>query len=165
MWWLSRIARGGDVPAPGPADMSLQYIDVRDLATWTLDAVERGLSGPYNTASEYGHATMGRLLTTCVEATGNKARLRWIDPEDIAAVGVTPDAELPIWLPPGAYHDAIFRGDVTRAYETGLRCRPVEETVRDTWHWMLSPEGQRTPFPNYRPIGLDPAKEERLLRR
>ena len=31
-WWLRRIARGGDVLAPGPADLPVQYVDVRDLA-------------------------------------------------------------------------------------------------------------------------------------
>ncbi len=31
-WWLRRIERGGDVLAPGPRDMPIQYIDGRDLA-------------------------------------------------------------------------------------------------------------------------------------
>src|SRR5580698_9606309 len=31
-WWLRRMDRGGDVLAPGPADMPLQYVDCRDLA-------------------------------------------------------------------------------------------------------------------------------------
>jgi uncharacterized protein YbjT (DUF2867 family) len=31
-WWLRRIERGGDVLAPGPPDLALQYIDGRDLA-------------------------------------------------------------------------------------------------------------------------------------
>src|SRR5690606_6591533 len=42
-WWLTRIARGGAVPAPGPRDAGVQFIDVRDLAIWILDAVEQGL--------------------------------------------------------------------------------------------------------------------------
>src|SRR4051794_18552622 len=65
-WWLTRIARGGPVLAPGPRTLPLQYIDARDLATWLLDAAERGLGGPYNTVSPQGHTTMGELLETCV---------------------------------------------------------------------------------------------------
>ncbi len=53
-WWLDRIARGGTVLAPGPRELALQYIDVRDLAQWTLDAVQGGLGGAYNLVSEPG---------------------------------------------------------------------------------------------------------------
>ncbi|MEY2848488.1 MAG: hypothetical protein RI885_1153, partial [Actinomycetota bacterium] len=35
-WWLTRIARGGPVLSPGPADQGIQYVDSRDLAAWTL---------------------------------------------------------------------------------------------------------------------------------
>ncbi|GDY66211.1 hypothetical protein SAV14893_056040 [Streptomyces avermitilis] len=35
-WWLTRTARGGPVLAPGPRELPLQYVDVRDLAEWTL---------------------------------------------------------------------------------------------------------------------------------
>ncbi len=31
-WWLRRIAAGGDVLAPEPQDIAIQYIDARDLA-------------------------------------------------------------------------------------------------------------------------------------
>ena len=41
-WWLDRIARGGPVLAPGPRELPLQYVDVRDLAEWILGAVEAG---------------------------------------------------------------------------------------------------------------------------
>ena len=40
-WWLRRSERGGDVLAPGPADLPLQYIDCRDLAAWMLSAADR----------------------------------------------------------------------------------------------------------------------------
>ena len=48
-WWLRRIERGGDVLAPGPCDLPLQYIDCRDLAAWMLHAAERGITGAFNT--------------------------------------------------------------------------------------------------------------------
>ena len=35
-YWPHRVARGGDVLAPGPSDRPTQFIDVRDLAEWTL---------------------------------------------------------------------------------------------------------------------------------
>ncbi|MEU0406077.1 NAD-dependent epimerase/dehydratase family protein, partial [Streptomyces sp. NPDC006197] len=126
-WWLGRIARGGSVLAPGPRAMPIQYIDVRDLAAWTLDAVAAGLSGPYNLVSPPGHTTMGGLLEACVRTTGSDAELRWTEPEALLAAGAAPWTELPVWLPPGEMYDAMHTADVSRALATGLRCRPVAE--------------------------------------
>src|SRR5215472_9605526 len=84
-WWLRRIERGGDVLAPGPRDQPLQYIDCRDLARWLLHAADTAVSGPFNTVSQPGHATMASLLAAVVDATGSAARLVWAPPEVIEA--------------------------------------------------------------------------------
>src|SRR3954452_11820702 len=36
-WWVQRIARGGEVLAPGDPERHVQLIDVRDLAAWIVD--------------------------------------------------------------------------------------------------------------------------------
>ncbi|MGI5259451.1 NAD-dependent epimerase/dehydratase family protein [Streptomyces angustmyceticus] len=158
-WWLGRIARGGPVLAPGPRGMALQYIDVRDLAEWTLDALEGGLGGPYSLVSEVGHATMGELLESCVKVTGSAAELRWTAPEDVLAAGIEPWTELPVWLAPGELRDALFGVDVSKAMSAGLCCRPVAETVADTWAWLQAIGGVAPQRPDRPALGLDPAKE------
>ncbi|MFH9754375.1 NAD-dependent epimerase/dehydratase family protein [Streptomyces griseus] len=162
-WWLSRIARGGPVIAPGPPGTELQYIDARDLAEWLLDAAANGLHGAYNTVSRPGHATMGELLTACVRATGSDAELRWTDPEALLAAGVEPWTDLPVWLPPGELYDTLHRGDHTKAYAAGLRCRPVGETVADTWSWLRTLGGIAPRRPDRPAVGLDPHLEAKLL--
>ncbi|MFD7745842.1 NAD-dependent epimerase/dehydratase family protein [Streptomyces sp. NPDC059698] len=162
-WWLSRIARGGPVVAPGSPGAELQYIDVRDLARWLLDAGARGLHGAYNTVSRPGHATMGELLAACVAATGSDAELRWTDADTLLAAGIEPWSDLPIWLPPGELYDTLHRGGHTKAYAAGLRCRPVEETVADTWSWLRSLGGTAPRRPDRPPVGLDPEREAKLL--
>ncbi|WP_242911034.1 SDR family oxidoreductase [Actinomadura terrae] len=162
-WWLARMARGGKVLAPGPQNHGLQYIDVRDLATWTLDAVEQGLGGPYNIASPAGHTTMDEFLHLCADVTGNKAELVWVDPEPILAAGVEPWMDIPVWLPPGEVYDTLMRADVTKALSTGLRCRPIQDTVTDTWEWLQGIGGE-APLRADRPqLGLDPEKEREIL--
>ncbi|MER5436733.1 NAD-dependent epimerase/dehydratase family protein [Streptomyces sp. NPDC002588] len=162
-WWLGRIARGGPVLAPGPRELPLQYVDARDLAEWTLGAVERELSGPYNLMSRQGHATMGDLLEECVRVTGSDAELRWTAPEVVTAAGVQPWTELPVWVPPGTdMHDALHGADVSRALATGLSCRPVAQTVADTWAWLRSIGGAAPRRPGA-VIGLAPEKEAEVL--
>ncbi|MFJ4188705.1 NAD-dependent epimerase/dehydratase family protein [Kitasatospora sp. NPDC089509] len=162
-WWLNRIARGGPVLAPGPRDTALQYIDVRDLAQWTLDAVTARLGGPYNVVSPAGHTTMGGLLEACVRTTGSDAELRWTEPERILAAGVQPWTELPVWLPPGELYDFLHGASVARAVGAGLRCRPVTETVADTWAWLRSIGGEAPQRADRPAVGLDPEREARLL--
>ncbi|MBT2385495.1 NAD-dependent epimerase/dehydratase family protein [Streptomyces sp. ISL-11] len=163
-WWLNRIARGGPVLAPGPRDLGLQYIDSRDLAEWTLDALEKGLGGPYNLISPPGHTTTGEFLESCVRVTGSDARLRWTEPEAILAAGVEPWTDLPVWVPPGELYDVLHQGAVDKALASGLRCRPVEETVADTWAWLSELGGVAPQRPDRPVLGLAPETEERLLR-
>ena len=162
-WWLNRIARGGPVLAPGPRTLPLQYIDARDLAEWILDAVVAGLGGAYNLVGPAGHTTMGELLETCVRVTGSEAELRWTGPETILAAGIEPWSDLPLWIPPGELYDTMHGGDVTKALAAGLRCRPVAETVADTWAWLRSLDGEPPQRTDRSPVGLDPAVEARVL--
>ncbi|MFE1883883.1 NAD-dependent epimerase/dehydratase family protein, partial [Streptomyces diastatochromogenes] len=162
-WWLNRIARGGPVLAPGPQDLPLQYVDVRDLADWVVGAVERESNGPYNLVSPPGHTTMGELLRACVHATGADADLRWTDPEVILDAGIEPWTQLPVWVPPDGELSCVHRADVSRALATGLECRPVGETVADTWRWLTEIGGTAPQRPDRTAKGLDPEVEAKVL--
>ncbi|MGP4111247.1 NAD-dependent epimerase/dehydratase family protein [Streptomyces sp. 4N509B] len=162
-WWLDRVARGGPVLAPGPRELPLQLVDARDLAAFLLDAAEQSLGGAFDVVSPSGHTTMGGLLDACVEVTGSDATLRWTDPQRILDAGIAPWTQLPVWTPPGPFHDSIHRSDVAKALAAGLRCRPVTETVADTWAWLESVGGPPPPPEGLAPVGLDRATEERLL--
>lgn len=161
-WWLRRIERGGDVLAPGPRDMPLQYIDCRDLAAWLLKAADERISGAFNAVSRPGHATMESLLNAVVAAVGSDARLVWVDPEVIEAAGIEGWTELPVWMAPYGEGASLHDGDVSAIYAAGLVCRPVQETVADTWRWLQA-EGD-PPVREGRPgHGLDPEREREVL--
>ncbi|MGC5022992.1 NAD-dependent epimerase/dehydratase family protein [Micromonospora sp. DT47] len=164
-WWLARVARGGDVLAPGPADLPVQYVDVRDLAAWTLDRAAAGIGGAFNVISRPGHTTMGELLDTVVAVTGSGARLRWTDPEPILAAGVVPWNDLPIWIPTGHEYRWLQERGVEKAYAAGLTCRPVAATVADTWRWLreVGSVPPRAGRPARVAVGLDPEREAALL--
>jgi 2'-hydroxyisoflavone reductase len=161
-WWLRRISQGGDVLAPGPQGLPLQYIDGRDLAAWMLSAADRGLGGAYNATSRRGHATMGTLLEAARDVTGSGARLVWASPEVIEAAGIQPWTELPVWLPPTQEYAGLHDGDVSAIHAAGLNCRPVRETVADTWRW-LQEEGYPPSRPGLPEHGLSPDTERRVL--
>jgi 2'-hydroxyisoflavone reductase len=161
-WWLSRIARGGEVVAPGPSDAGLQYIDARDLAGFGL---ETDATGPVNTVSERDAVTVDDMLRACVTATGSSAELRWFAPDALLEAGAKPWTELPLWLPPGDDNDSLQQGDSAKARAAGLRIRPLQETVDDTWIWLQSIGGAAPQRPDRPLIGLPETTEHKLLRR
>lgn len=163
-WWLQRLDRGGQVIAPGPPSRPLQYIDARDLAEWMLHCAETRVGGIFNTVSRAGHTTMGGLLDAAVRATGSAAELVWLTPEQIATAEIAPWSELPIWVPPDGPLAGLHNCDVTAAIEAGLRCRPVVETVNDTWTWLQAegPPEQRADRPAH---GLEPQREASIIQR
>lgn len=155
-FWLHRIADGGRVPAPGPRDRPLQLIDARDLAAFALDRP----TGIFNTVSRPGHATIGEVLEECVRVTGADAELVWLTPEEVERAEVAPWTELPIWVPPTGELSGLHDGNVEAAYAAGLRCRPIAETVADTWSW-LEREGL-PPGSTRAGTGMDADAEARL---
>lgn len=161
-WWLARAAAGGRMVAPGVPGRPLQYVDVRDLARWLLEALANGSSGPVDVISRSGHATTRTLLEACLEVTGSSAELVWVSEERLAAAGVEPWTQLPCWVPTTGEFADFFEADTTLAARTGLVCRPVTQTVADTWAWLQA-EGFPAQRPD-RPVhGLPPELERTLL--
>ena len=164
-WWLHRAARGAEMLAPGPPDLPLQLVDVRDLAAWLLDRTAERTGGTFNAVSRPAHTTMGEILDACVAVTGGHATLRWINPEPILAAGVTPWNDLPLWIPDGHEYRWLHTARADRAYAAGLQCRPAVETVADTWEWLrrVGQPPTRAGRPHRGPVGLDPSIEAKLL--
>lgn len=163
-WWLSRIARGGDVLAPGDPRREIQLIDARDIARFGLHCLASGHDDPYVLAGPKGTTTFGGWLTACVRETGSDARLVWAPDEVLVEHEVAVWQGLPLWAPVSGEAAAVWDKDVSGAFGAGLVCRPIEETVRDTWAWLKdvpSPaEGEDGRINGH---GLAPADEQRIL--
>ncbi len=134
-YWPLRVAEGGDVLCPAPPEQAVQVIDVRDLATFTLDLLERGATGVYDTVTPAGMLTFGRVIEACVSVSGSGARPVWVSEEFLLERGVEGWTELPLWTP-WPDHTGFQRSDVSRALAAGMPVRPIEDTVRDTLAWV-----------------------------
>lgn len=133
-WWLTRAARGGRLLAPAPPGRPIQPIDVRDVAAFALRCVSDGLSGTFNLAAPMGRATFATLIDACVAVTAAGTEPIWVDPEWLARQGVEQWTALPLWRT----HNGVWNVDSSRAERAGLQCRPLPQTVADTWAWMTS---------------------------
>ena len=126
-YWPHRLARGGDVLAPGPRDNPVQLIDGRDLGAWLVLLAERRTAGTFNAVTP--PITMGSLIETTRETVNPEARLVWVDAEFLVERDVGQWMELPLWV---VEDDTagLLQADSSRAIAAGLTFRPLEETIR-----------------------------------
>ncbi|MFD6648314.1 NAD-dependent epimerase/dehydratase family protein [Micromonospora chalcea] len=157
-WWLRRVAAGGEVLAPGSPSRTIQPVDVRDLAAFTLRTISDQSSGVYNVCAPIGSATFGELLAGCADSTHADASFTWVPDDFLLAQGVRQWSELPLWRT----FDGVWNVDTTAAQAAGLRTRPLEQTVRDTWRWLVG-TGDIGNHDRAAEIGIRPAKEARVL--
>jgi len=135
-YWVRRVHRGGEVLAPGEPDEVVQFVDVRDLAAWLVDAAGSGLAGTYDGMG--APMPRGEFLAGVAEGVGARPTLTWVDQDFLVARGVEPwmgPRSLPLWLPLPE-HAGFLSRDVGASLAAGLRTRPVAETVRDTLGWL-----------------------------
>ena len=158
-YWPVRIARGGEVLAPGRPQRQVQFIDARDLAQWMVALVERGVGGTFNATGPAGTFTMGQLLEACRAMAASDARLAWIPDEALLVAEAGPWMELPLWIPEsdGALR-ALMGADIGRALREGLAFRPLAQTLADTLEWA-----RRRPAGHAWKAGLTPERERQLL--
>jgi 2'-hydroxyisoflavone reductase len=154
-WWVARIARGGDVLAPGPADAPSQVIDARDMGAWMIGLLERGASGAFHAVGPSATFTWGEELDAIAGVVAPEGTtLRWVDAAFLIDAQVD-DSALPLW--PGIDPDMLMMtADPAAALATGLTIRPLADTVRDTLAWTRTVEQPARP-------GLSIADETALL--
>jgi 2'-hydroxyisoflavone reductase len=140
-YWADRLERGGEVLAPGPPERKAQFVDVRDLAAWILDALEAERSGTFNVTNE--GVAWGELLAA--------ADVTWVSDAFLQEHEVGPWLELPLWLPDPDWA-GMHATDVSRAVDAGLRFRPLAETLKGAATAQLE-DG----------VGLTPEREAELL--
>jgi 2'-hydroxyisoflavone reductase len=157
-FWVQRMAGGGEMLAAGDPVHPVQLLDVRDLTAWLIPLLENEGAGVFNVSGPEG-LTMGALLETCRIVVASDARLTWVNDAFLLEQSVTPWSDLPLWLPAGVPGPIL---DSTRAQISGLRCRPLSDTVRD----VLADDVkiQRVAGGPPRPEAISRDRERELLR-
>ena len=159
-YWPVRTMRGGEMLWPGTAEGYIQIIDVRDLANFTVDCLEKRIAGIFNTVTPLRSLTMGDLLEDSLAVTGADMTPVWVDKDFIAANKVAEGNGLPIWENPDGEYASLSLVDGSRAAAAGLKNRPTRETARDTIAWWKTLPAERRD--NLR-AGLKAEKEAELL--
>jgi 2'-hydroxyisoflavone reductase len=163
-YWPVRVARGGEVLAPGDPEAPCQIIDARDVAEWVLDMAAKAATGTFNVTGPAEPVPLRRVLETCREVSRSDARFTWVDSEFLQEQGVGPWLEMPLWLPANL---GSLVAPTDRVLARGIRYRTLDSTVRETLEWAQAepvPVQQLDAGGRQRPLGgLAPEKEAAVL--
>jgi 2'-hydroxyisoflavone reductase len=165
-YWPARAARGGEFIAPGAPTDPFQIIDARDLAAFTIGALEKNVTGTFNLVSNVNEFKFGELTAACISAANQLAkpadppRATFLPADFLEAQKVEPWSEMPVWLPAKG-DEAAFAGTSNKAARAqGLKLTPLKKTVNDTLAWHLArPAEEREKLK----AGIAPEKEAAVL--
>jgi 2'-hydroxyisoflavone reductase len=152
-YWVHRVSQGGDVLYP--AGHTVQIIDVRDLADWTIHLLESGTTGIFNATGPDKPLTFQHMLETIRETAGSDATLHGADDDFLLSHKVTPWSEFPLWLPSEPGWSEV---NINRALDAGLTFRPLSDTVQDTLKWLKTYDTS-----GKLPAGMERSREAELL--
>ena len=163
-YWPVRIARGGEVLAPGTGNDAAQIIDARDLAEWTVRVAEGRMIGAFNAVGPAERMTMSGMLEGIRAATESDARFTWVPYEFLQEQKVQPWTHMPVWDAPmgeNAHSSALSNA---RAVAAGLTFRPLADTARSTLEWHRTrPAAEQQAQADARRFGITAAREAEVL--
>lgn len=141
--WPVRIARGGEVLAPGDGNDPVQVIDARDLAEWTVRMVEDGTTGTFNATGPRARLTMAEQLhgiRAALPGDIDGLRFTWVPADFLQEQGVRPWSEMTTWF---GHRAVLSEANIERAVEAGLTFRPLAVTAADTLAWFRTLSEER----------------------
>ena len=185
-YWVRRLARGGDVVAPGDGSRRVQIVDVRDLAEFVVGCLERrgdggaagagddGERGGSNSDGGSDARPGGHAFSVCGESMRFDAFLDTIRRGIALARAGAPVPTTVRWVPEDALlargvapwsdlpvwiaHQDQTTG-IARAVAAGLRLRDPVETARATYEWDLTRDPSKPLL-----AGLTADREAEILR-
>lgn len=155
-YWATRTGKGGEAIA-APEAQPMQFVDVRDLADFTLNRIEASVSDIYNLTGPDKHLTFGECLSVAKDALNSNVTYHHVDDEFLNKHEIGEFMELPLWL---NADDAksFMTFNIDKALRDGLVFRPLADTIRDTYEWAIT-----LPADTPKPAHLPEEKEAMLL--
>jgi len=147
-YWLLRAQRGGEILAVGDSATPVQFIDVRDLAAWTIRMVENRATGIYNATGPARPTDLAGLIDAARATAPVPPRVTWVS---TSWLETRKDAAL--------FNGLLFwrvnKGALTgisnaKALAHGLTTRSVGSTMVDEWRWLQQQPPERTVFAGFR---------------
>lgn len=158
-YWPVRLAKGGNVLAPGHADDPMQMIDVRDLAEFMVHVAEGDRRGIFNVAGPREPLVARAFYEEAAKVINPSVKYTFVDDYDFLVAHKIEEAIPWALLRGNDYGMMSIRNE--KAIEAGLMFRPLATTLRDTLSWWSTVPQARRDKPRFT---ITPEIEARALR-
>jgi nucleoside-diphosphate-sugar epimerase len=164
-YWPVRIDKGGEVLAPGNPTDSVQIIDSRDLAEWTIRMAENREMGIYNACGPDKPLSIAEMLYGIKAITTAGAQFTWVPADFLREKQIRPWSNMPVWIPPEGRNVGFSAWSNAKAVAKGMTFRSLAVTAKDTLDWHKTrPEAERKALAEGTArAGISPAKEAEVL--
>ena len=132
-YWPERLARGGEILAPGDGSDPVQFVDVRDLAEWIIRVAEERTIGVFNASGPARPITMDQMLAGIAQGIRVHPTLVWAPATFLQENTVSAWGDMPVWIPGQGDTFGFHRRDIRRAIAAGLTYRPLPLTAATRW--------------------------------
>ncbi len=141
--WPVRASQGGEMIAPGSPEDPFMTIDVRDLAEWCVDLIDRRVIDTFDALGPLEGLAWGRALEACKAASTNDTRLTWIPGEFLEKQGVLD--KMPLWTPATNEWAGVVQRNVEKSVKAGLKFRDIADTSKDALEWWKAQPAEMQP--------------------
>jgi 2'-hydroxyisoflavone reductase len=163
-YWPARIDAGGEILAPDKPEDPCQFIDVRDLAEFSVRLAESRVLGTFNVIGPEKPLTIAEMLYGVKAITATKGRLTWVPWEFLREQGVRPWRHMTVWQPPYGATAGYQRRSAAKAIAAGLTFRSLADTARTTLDWHRTrPQAEQDATLRGAINGLDMKREAEVL--
>lgn len=163
-YWPARIDAGGEILAPDKPEDPCQFIDVRDLAEFSVRLAEARVLGTFNVIGPEKPLTIAEMLYGVKAITATKGRLTWVPWEFLREQGIRPWRHMTIWQPPYGATAGYQRRSAAKAIAAGLTFRSLADTAKTTLDWHRTrPQAEQDATLRGAINGLDMKREAEVL--
>lgn len=163
-YWPARIDAGGEILAPDKPEDPCQFIDVRDLAEFSVRLAEARVLGTFNVIGPEKPLTIAEMLYGVKAITATKGRLTWVPWEFLREQGVRPWRHMTVWQPPYGATAGYQRRSAAKAIAAGLTFRSLADTAKTTLDWHRTrPQAEQDATLRGAINGLDMKREAEVL--
>ncbi len=157
-YWVMRVARGGEILAPGSAENFVQLVDAGDLSNWIIKMIEENVNGIFNVTSKPFELDFGKMLGAMKNTTESDAEFVWADEKFLSENNVAPWSEMPFYLPESDEELRNFLTmNVDKALAKGLKIRPLNNTIAEVLNWRKNQDFEIK-------AGISDERERQLLK-
>ena len=136
IYWPIRLSKGGKIMVPGKPKDPVQYIDVRDVAEWTISSIEEKRTGTFNVVGPKEGQTMPEFVRHGQSVFDVKSTFVLVDDYEFLKENGVP--YIVPWIMPEGDNYGSALVDNQKALEAGLTFRTLEDSIKDTFQWWNS---------------------------